>query len=120
MDTSIQKLELSLLKTEIRCSKEKLETLIAEDFVEFGSSGCRYLKKDILDALPHEKFEVEEVTDFKEVALGMEAVLLTYTITINGQRSFRSSIWKLNTDQWQLIFHQGTLCKNNSTQQEIT
>ncbi len=31
-----------------------------------------------------------------------------YNITIDGDSSLRSSVWKLKEKKWQILFHQGT------------
>jgi hypothetical protein len=49
---SILNLELELLQTDTRQSAQRLSELIADDFREFGESGKRYGKIDVLQALP--------------------------------------------------------------------
>lgn len=56
MKNLIYELELSLLKPETRRSPTQLNQLIADDFVEFGSSGNIYHKKDCVDQLFLTKF----------------------------------------------------------------
>lgn len=50
----ILKNENSLLASATRCSCHHLNKLLADNFVEFGSSGNIYYKQDILARLPHE------------------------------------------------------------------
>ena len=48
MRDKIYKLELSHLNPDIRHSVKELENLLADGFIEIGSSGRVYNKKDIL------------------------------------------------------------------------
>ena len=100
----IQKLELSLLDQSVRQSKNQLNQLIADDFVEFGKSG----KQNILDSLPSEKTRTFNMIDFKIKELSQDVVLALYKIIENDTVSLRSSIWKQYSDAWRIIFHQGT------------
>jgi hypothetical protein len=54
IESVIRGKEISLLKPEIRSSIESLSSLIADDFIEFGSSGRIYNKADVLEELPKE------------------------------------------------------------------
>jgi hypothetical protein len=115
MKQHIYDLELLLLEPSVRQSIAQLNQLIADDFVEFGSSGKVYNKQDILNFLP---LEVEPfsaaITDFKAVALSSEVMFSTYKVTVRSgnslRTSLRSSLWKRCEAGWQLFFHQGTKC----------
>lgn len=104
----IYDLEHSLLKPEIRQSANELKQLIANDFIEFGSSGCIYNKRDLLEFLPQEKPPQYFITDFDVRELSSTLMLATYKVTINCKGSLRSSIWQYGDSGWQMIFHQGT------------
>lgn len=108
----IYELELSLLKPETRRSPAQLNQLIADDFVEFGSSGNIYHKKDCIDHLPLESTSDKDfkVENFEVIELAADVILATYKIT-SPCVSLRSSIWKRIDGQWQMIFHQGTRCE---------
>ncbi len=106
----IQQLELSLLTPSVRKSREQLNQLIADDFIEFGSSGRIYNKKDVLESLPGEKSKDYAVEDFTTSELSAHLILATYTVTSESRRSLRSSIWQFNGHHWQMLFHQGTNC----------
>jgi len=115
----IFELETSLLKSEVRLSREKLNLLLADDFIEFGSSGLIYDKKEILDRLPKnsQTSPVEFlVSDFAVKELSENLILATFkTDKILSDKShlisLRSSIWRKTSDGWQMIFHQGTPIK---------
>lgn len=87
-----------------------LEALLAEDFWKFGSSGNSYDKKTQLGRSASNVAVHYSVTDFQIKCLAPDSVLATYRTYkhSDGSRALRSSIWKLNEDQWQMVFHQGT------------
>jgi hypothetical protein len=90
-----------------------LNDLLADDFLEFGSSGRSYNKKAMLDAVLHGTTINSirlTVTDFNIKLLSLDVVLATYrTFTHNDSKlALRCSIWKLNEGKWRMVFHQGT------------
>lgn len=105
-------LEESLLKPEVRASAATVDHLLADDFVEFGSSGQTFGKKDVMDALRSEPAMPRTLVDFRAQQLAADVVLLTYRSIRSeksGERQFlRSSIWKSFGGQWRMVFHQGT------------
>ncbi len=109
----IYELESSLLRPEIRESFDSLDKLLADDFIEFGSSGLVYNKSDILKRLPVTTDKVEFImSDFSIKILAENIVLTTFKTKriINREIlvSLRSSLWRKQDDSWQLLFHQGT------------
>lgn len=105
----IEALERSLLDPSVRQSTEQLNTLIADDFLEFGSSGKVYNKHDCIK--PDEYPRKFVVSDFKIKELSKDVTLATYKTTEDGIASLRSSIWQRYGDEWKMIFHQGTKCE---------
>jgi hypothetical protein len=105
-------LEKLLLKPNARKDLKTLEKLIAEDFVEFGSSGKIYNKSDVIASLLCEPITSFQATDFNLKPLNAECVLLTYRlIEMNKKTSLRSSVWLFRKPHgWQMVFHQGTNC----------
>ncbi|MDF2987101.1 MAG: hypothetical protein K0R50_2611 [Eubacterium sp.] len=69
-------LEESLLKPNIRRSSEALADLIADDFIEIGSSGRVYRKKDIIGTLNSEAAGNTTLLDFKVKLLSSEVALV--------------------------------------------
>jgi len=110
-------LEALLLQPEVRSSREKLDTLLADDFMEFGSSGAIYKKSDTLQNLTTTTDKVVyEMSNFDAKELSDNFVLTTFRTkrTINDfdvVNSLRSSLWKKTGDTWQMFFHQGTPIK---------
>lgn len=113
----IYELETSLLTPEVRSSFEQLDVLLADDFVEFGSSGLIYTKQSVLERLPkNTDAVVYTVSDFTTKLLSENIVMANFKTEriINDAEkitSLRTSLWRNDGDQWQMFFHQGTLVK---------
>jgi hypothetical protein len=108
--THLRALEESLLQPDLRKSNRLVE-LLADDFVEFGSSGRVYTRRDLVEALQAETPVVQTTSEFKAVMLGPDAALLTYVTRLEAtppRYTLRSSVWKRNGDAWQMVFHQAT------------
>jgi RimJ/RimL family protein N-acetyltransferase len=112
----IEALEQSLLDPYVRQSTEQLNKLIADDFLEFGSSGKVYNKQDCIK--PDEYLRKFVVSDFKIKELSKDVTLATYKTTEDGIASLRSSIWQRYGDEWKMIFHQGTKCEVEDEHEE--
>ena len=111
----IRSVEEHLLQPEVRNNPEELSELIADDFVEYGSSGTVYGKKDILKLLPSDPGPEMEIEEYHARPLSPQVVLINYKVYTrrrdNGPptRSERSSIWRLTDGRWQIVFHKGTI-----------
>ncbi|QKS69890.1 DUF4440 domain-containing protein [Paenalkalicoccus suaedae] len=106
-------LETTLLKGEVRKSVEILNELIADDFVEYSSTGEIYDKENVLSRLPNEEDPQITLSNFEIKYLSPTSALTTFKVFIkrNMKYSLRSSVWKLNDGKWQMTFHQGTVTK---------
>lgn len=109
----IYKLETSLLTPEIRTSFEKLDKLLADDFIEYGSSGLIYDKKTTLEKLPKSQPLHYRLYDFEIIIFSDQIVqtrFKTDRVNTDGTKtiSLRSSMWKNSNGNWQMFFHQGT------------
>jgi len=111
----LSNLELTLQRLEVRRDRAQLDDLLHEGFVEFGRSGRRYDKADILDQLPQETApQAMWSQDFEVVELAEGLALLTYrsaNVSQDGdlfRHSLRSSLWQRTENGWQMRFHQGT------------
>jgi hypothetical protein len=110
------KLESNLHKRDVRSSARAVSELLADEFVEFGSSGRIFNKSAIIDALAAESGDLQVfVDDFAVRELAPNLALVTYVVAKpSGQpaamvrTSLRSSIWQMRDGRWQMIFHQGT------------
>lgn len=107
----VYELELLHLDPEVRHSVEKLENLLADEFIEFGSSGKIYHRNHILKWLPLESPRQFVVEDFSSLILVEDIVLTTYKLKSEAGSSLRSSLWKFNGNEWKMVFHQGTKCE---------
>jgi hypothetical protein len=103
-------LETSLHKRRVRNSPDAVSELLADDFIEFGSSGRVWDKPAIVKSLSHEVSDHQvAVEDFNTRELAPDVVLVTYVArTANSPGTLRASIWKLIDGKWRMVFHQGT------------
>lgn len=107
-------LEQRLLEPAVRASRDALASLLADNFAEFGSSGCVYDKEGVIRALQENPSMPAYLSDFKTTNLAPDTVLATYRITRQASphepqsQSLRSSIWQRFDGRWQLVFHQAT------------
>lgn len=111
----LRTLETELHKDETCHDQQRMKTLLHPDFIEFGRSGTRYTRADILrefaqgDVLP-----LVQSHNFELVVLGDDVALLTYVsahVDAGGnshRQTLRSSIWVRTQAGWQMRFHQGT------------
>lgn len=106
----LRELEESLLTPEIRKSPTLVD-LLADAFIEFGSSGRTYTKAELVAALQAESPSKQTTSDFKVTELSPEVALVTYRIHCHREPpvcTLRSSVWTRSGEQWRMIFHQGT------------
>ena len=116
--TTLRELEERLLAPEVRGSREAADALLADDFVEFGSSGTVYDKASTLAGLQEERVEGKQVerrtSAWSLRVLSVDAALLTYRVESRDapegrwSASLRSSIWRRTGSEWRMMFHQGT------------
>ena len=111
LKTKILVLEKELLSSEARSSTERLNKLLADDFIEIGESGRKYKKADIIELLACEKYPPQlAIRDFEITNLAGDLVLATYeTRQKSGGTTLRCSIWKrAGSHGWKIRYHQGT------------
>jgi len=98
-------LEEHLFKAETRASYCELDELIADG------------KKEALERLPSESPPKISASEYELRHLAPNCAQLLYkAVMVKGGEttaiySLRCSIWSLINGRWQMIFHQGTLCK---------
>ncbi|MBN3886684.1 MAG: DUF4440 domain-containing protein [Nostoc sp.] len=120
-ESLFREFEEHLLQPDVRKSAKDIMDLLADEFIEFGSSGHVFDKQQIIKSLQNEPIEPltrRSITEFKTLVLATGVVLVTYRLVrhISGEQSvhsLRSSIWKLNNHRWKMIFHQGTLLRES-------
>ena len=109
--TLLCELENKLLQPEVRQSPGDIDRLLADEFVEFGSSGRIHRKQGCVGGMAPIRMSLSHF-DAKLLAPGV--ALTTYRVVKhdeprpNMKHSLRSSIWKLMDGRWQMVFHQGT------------
>lgn len=110
----IRELEEACLDVEVRADTNRLASLIADDFVEFGSSGRVWDKASVLEVVTAESGLAFSLYDFAADELGPDLVHTTFRLSIRDSdsepHSLRSSLWILRSGRWQMLFHQGTPC----------
>jgi hypothetical protein len=103
-DRTLLELEQRLARVGGTISVDEARALIADDFVEIGSSGRVWSKAQIVAAMAEWPANDSRIEGFHVRELGASVCLVTYRIG----SSLRSSIWRRNAERWQIIFHQGT------------
>ena len=111
----LRDLEVELHQPSVRSDIKRLHALLHDSFVEFGRSGRRYCKADILRELPLETSpKAVWSQDFSVTHIAADVALLTYRSADLGKDddvsrpTLRSSLWLLTEHGWQMKFHQGT------------
>ena len=111
----LRELESQIFKPEVRRDHAKLDALMHPGFFEFGSTGARYSRSDILELLPLDRSEAKIwVQDWAVSPMGQGFALLTYKSAQElsdgslERHVLRSSVWAFTAQGWQIYFHQGT------------
>jgi len=112
----ILQLEGDLLKSEVRKSSQMISDILANDFIEFCSSGNEYHYKngDTFQEQDNIKELCWQIVDFKTKELSNDCILAMYKLikhdepNENKKYSLRSTIWKYIDEKWKMVFHQGT------------
>jgi len=105
--------ELHLLPI-VREDRDRLASILHESFTEIGASGRIFSRDEILGNLPTEPSANRVLDEFNARLLSDVIALTTYAVsrtdpnTGTVHRSRRSSIWKLDSGNWRMVFHQGT------------
>jgi hypothetical protein len=112
---TLKRLERRLQLPSVRTSRAQLDLLLADEFVEFGSSGAVFDKSAIIEDLladpANNRPRYATMKSVKVIWLADGVALVTYRATRSNShtiRSNRSSIWKRIDRRWQMVFHQGT------------
>ncbi len=89
---------------------------MTQNFEHYPSGRC-FGKADVLERLPTETPPVISQQDFDCRVLADGLAQLTYRATIqrvednSPSYSMRSSLYRFDGENWQMIFHQGTACE---------
>ncbi len=108
----LSQLEERLWIAEFRFDRVWMDSVLADDFIEFGRSGRIYAREECLDVAGGAIDAVMPLQEFRLCSLGADAVLATYksrvTYVDEVECANRSSIWLKTAQGWKLKFHQGT------------
>jgi hypothetical protein len=115
IERQLRELEESHLRFDVRSSSESMQALLADEFIEFGSSGRIFDRATVIAALSGESGFESRIDDFVVRSLSPEVALTMYRLstwpTSGGQArvTLRSSVWVYRAGRWSMVFHQGTL-----------
>ncbi|OYE03731.1 nuclear transport factor 2 family protein [Nostoc sp. 'Peltigera membranacea cyanobiont' 232] len=77
-ESLLRELEERLLQADVRKSAKDVMDLLADEFIEFGSSGRVFNKQQIIDSLQNEPIEPvtqRSITEFKTLVLATRVIL---------------------------------------------
>lgn len=106
--------ERALLDPAVRRDRAQVESLLAEEFQEFGASGRVWNRQTIVDSLASEVYIPPTAEQMHCARIAPDVALVTYravridTISSTRTESLRSSLWIRELGRWRLRFHQGT------------
>jgi hypothetical protein len=111
--TQLPPLEHSLWAEDTRFDRALMDRTFAPDFFEFGRSGRRYTRAEMLFG-PEDAQEIDATLHNLALRpLSQDVVLVTYQSEVRYPEGTewgnRSSIWDRSSGAWQLRFHQGTV-----------
>ena len=111
--TELKQLEERLWIAEFRFDRAWMETILAEDFFEFGRSGRIYSRSECLDIDRGQTIDaVIPLFEFKARYIASDTVQITYKSIVTYENAVeygnRSSLWLKTSSGWKLKFHQGT------------
>lgn len=104
-------------RPEFGTGRQDFEAMTTDDFWEIGASGNIYNRNYILDVLeqrhgPDSDYKEDwETGDFYCSRIAEQSYLLSYTLTLHGRLTRRTTLWHRTADGWKASFHQGTLVK---------
>lgn len=109
-------LERQLLDPEIRQCEASLDVLLDDEFIEITADGTAFNKYQVLTRLPSEIVPQFYNQNFKGRMLSTDVAQISYQAAYRRSAraefnfSMRMSIWRLNAEHWQIVYHQGTSC----------
>jgi len=112
-DIIIEK-EKALLTLGVRSSVEKLKSLLSNEFKEVGASGAYFGLREVLECLPGDGNWSCKTQDWEfrmlnsEIAQTIHKAFIVHSDKDEGTYSRRTSIWKNESGEWKMIYHQGT------------
>src|SRR5215468_9165023 len=114
LERHLRALEESHLRHDVRASPESMQALLAEEFVEFGSSGQVFDRAAVVASVSRQAAFQSRIDEFAVRLLAPGVALTTYRLSAWSESdtpprvTLRSSVWVQRASRWVLIFHQGT------------
>lgn len=111
-------------RPELGTTRADFEAMTDEGFWEVGASGRRYSREHVLDVL-EDRHQVAshlaledtwEATEFACRELGGNTYVLTYTLLQGQRKTRRTTIWRRSADDWKILFHQGTVVEDDTSE----
>jgi hypothetical protein len=111
-------------RPELGTTRQEFARMTDEAFWEVGASGRRYSRDHVLDVL-EDRHQVAshlaledtwEASDFACRELGNGTYLLTYTLLQGSRRTRRLTVWRRFAEGWKILFHQGTLVEDDTSE----
>lgn len=93
-------------------SREQIADVLAEDYLEFASTGIVYTRDEVIESMHQWHSEVHPTDPISDLAVAQIADDLfrsTYTLHQPGRSSLRLTIWRKTNGVWRAVFHQGTV-----------
>jgi len=106
----VEALERELSSKDVRAKAGRMEHLLHDDFGEFGKSGRVYDKTMILAEVPTWEYFDTVLSNFTYIELSQNVVMLKYKSNVGGIQAHRTSVWVKESNSWQMLHHQGTIC----------
>ena len=111
-------------RPELGVTRADFERMTDESFWEVGASGRRYSREYVLGILEGRYQEPSyvaledtwEATDFACRQLGSDTYLLTYTLLQGSRKTRRMTLWRLSSEGWKIMFHQGTMIEDDTSE----
>lgn len=111
-------------RPEFGATRGDFEGMTEGGFWEVGASGRRYSREHVLDVL-EDRHQVAshlaledtwEAIDFACRELGGDTYLLTYTLLQGRRKTRRTTIWRRLAEGWKIVFHQGTVVEDDTSE----
>lgn len=109
----VLELERELQTPQCRSHPRRLRTVLASDFREIGASGRVWDREAMIDHLQTDDPEVLKIAinELSGRRIVSDLILVTWVSEKDGERAWRTSLWRSTTHGWQLVHHQGTPIK---------
>lgn len=117
----LKKREPIFHRPELGTTRTVFENMTAPDFWEVGASGQSYSRQYVIDTVVNRYLDPTylnndkwETKNFHCREIAPNNYLLTYVLIQNQIRiTRRSTIWRKTSNGWQIVYHQGTVVRDN-------